>query len=151
MYDAARRMGYAFSTDTGGFYAGIKLLTNGTAVHYAIDNEPGGGGGVDIFTNGYSTALKYRLSVGQFRTAALWQFGGYGLNNAANGAYQFQIGADIPDVPGMVSLDGIYSHVKDAVAISLAGNTLPAVLPQVLTATLPLGCVVWHGSSRRSV
>jgi hypothetical protein len=35
------------------------------------------------------------VSVGQFRAAALWQFGGYGPYNAANGAYQFQIGADL--------------------------------------------------------
>jgi predicted porin len=85
----------------------------------------------------FTTALKYRVNIGEFRAAALWQFGGYGLNNAANGAYQFQAGADIPAVAGgVVSLDGIYSHVKDAVSISLAGNTLPAVLPQVLTATL---------------
>jgi predicted porin len=85
----------------------------------------------------FTTALKHRVNIGEFRAATLWQFGGYGLNNAAKGAYQFQVGADIPDVAGgVVSLDGIYSHVKDAVSISLAGNTLPAVLPQVLTATL---------------
>jgi predicted porin len=85
----------------------------------------------------FSTALKYRVTVGPLRAAALWQFGGYGLNNAADGAYQFQLGGDISDVAGgTVSLDAIYSHVKDAVAVSLAGNTLPALLPQVLTATI---------------
>ena len=85
----------------------------------------------------FSTALKYRVTVGQFRAAALWQFGGYDLNNASKGAYQFQGGGDIPNVAGgVVSLDGVYSYVRDAVSISLGGNTLPAVLPQVLTATL---------------
>jgi len=85
----------------------------------------------------YSTALKYRVNLGPFRAAALWQFGGYGLNNAADGAYQLQGGGDIQNVAGgTVSLDGIYSWVKDAVGISLAGNTLPATLPQVLTATI---------------
>lgn len=85
----------------------------------------------------FSTAVKYRLEIGPFRAAALWQFGGYGLNNAADGAYELQAGGDIHDVAGgVISLDGIYSHVKDAVAISLAGNTLPALLPQVLTATI---------------
>ena len=93
--------------------------------------------GGDTMDCRFTTALKYRVSVGQLRAAALWQFGGYNQKHAANGAYQFQAGGDIPDVAGgVVSFDGIYSHMKDAVAISLAGNTLPAVLPQVLTATL---------------
>src|ERR1700726_2777750 len=43
----------------------------------------------------YSTAVKYRVNVDMFRAAALWQFGGYGQNNASNGAYQGQVGADI--------------------------------------------------------
>ena len=85
----------------------------------------------------FTTALKYRVNVGQLRGAALWEFGGYGLNNGSRGAYQLQIGTDILDVAGgTVSLDGIYSYVKDSVAVGLAGNTLPEVLPQVLTATL---------------
>ncbi len=58
--DAARRMGYAFNTDTGGLYAGIELLTPGNVVHYAIDNIAGGGGGVDVYSGGYTTALKYQ-------------------------------------------------------------------------------------------
>jgi predicted porin len=43
----------------------------------------------------HSTSLKYRLKLGQFRVAALWQFGGYAQNNASNGAYQVGVGADI--------------------------------------------------------
>jgi predicted porin len=85
----------------------------------------------------FSTAVKYRVDIGQFRVAALWQFGGYSQNNAATGSYQFQIGGDIANLAGgKLSLDAIGSHVQNAVAVGLAGNTLPAVLPQVLTATL---------------
>src|SRR6202158_1920984 len=85
----------------------------------------------------FSTAVKYRVDIGQFRVAALWQFGGYSLNNAATGSYQLQIGGDIANLAGgTLSLDAIGSYVQNAVSISLAGNTLPAVLPQVLTATL---------------
>src|SRR5712692_9738171 len=85
----------------------------------------------------FSTSVKYRVDIGQFRVAALWQFGGYGLNNAATGSYQFQVGGDITNLAGgTLSLDAIGSHVQNAVSIALAGNTLPAVLPQVLTATL---------------
>ena len=85
----------------------------------------------------FSTAVKYRVDIGQFRVAALWQFGGYSLNNAATGSYQLQIGGDIANLAGgTLSLDVIGSRVQNAVSIALAGNTLPAVLPQVLTATL---------------
>jgi predicted porin len=85
----------------------------------------------------FSTSVKYRVDIGQFRVAALWQFGGYNLNNAATGSYQLQLGGDVPNLAGgTLSLDAIGSFVQNAVSVALAGNTLPAVLPQVLTATL---------------
>jgi predicted porin len=85
----------------------------------------------------FTTSLKYRVDIGQFRVGALWQFGGYDLNNASTGAYQLQVGGDIKNLAGgTLSLDIIGSYVQNAVATGLAGNTLPAVLPQVLTATL---------------
>src|ERR1700720_3031882 len=85
----------------------------------------------------FSTAVKYRVNIDQFRVAALWQFGGYDLNNAATGSYQLQLGGDIPNLAGgTLSLDAIGSYVQNAVSIGLAGSTLPAVLPQTLTATL---------------
>src|SRR6267378_2696769 len=40
-----------------------------------------GGGNTENCRN--STSLKYRINVGQFRAAALWQFGGYAQNNAS--------------------------------------------------------------------
>jgi predicted porin len=85
----------------------------------------------------FSTSAKYRVDIGQFRVAALWQFGGYELNNAATGSYQLQLGGDITNLAGgTLSLDAIGSYVQNAVSTTLGGNTLPAVLPQVLTATL---------------
>jgi predicted porin len=85
----------------------------------------------------FSTSVKYHVDVGQFRVAALWQFGGYDLNNAATGSYQLQLGGDIANLAGgTLSLDAIGSYVQNAVSIGLAGSTLPAVLPQTLTATL---------------
>jgi predicted porin len=78
------------------------------------------------------------------RAAALWQFGGYAQNNASNGAYQFQIGADIPTSgKGALSFDAIYSYVRDAVSLALGpgstdanGVPIPPFLPQALTATI---------------
>jgi predicted porin len=92
----------------------------------------------------HSTSLKYRVSVGDFRAAALWQFGGYGQNNASNGAFQFQLGGNIPTWGnGVLSVDAIYSYVRDSVSLSLApgsndanGVPIPPFLPQTLTATI---------------
>src|ERR1700694_4979243 len=85
----------------------------------------------------FSTAVKYRVDIDQFRVAALWQFGGYSLNNAATGSYQLQLGGDIANLAGgMLSLDAIGSYVQNAVSIGLAGRTLPGGLPQTLTAPL---------------
>ena len=97
-----------------------------------------GGGNTENCRN--STSLKYRVDVGYVRAAVLWQFGGYAQNNASNGAYQFQVGADIPTWDkGVLSLDAIYSYVRDSVSLSLApgsinanGMPTPPFLPQTL-------------------
>src|SRR5712672_3652665 len=101
-----------------------------------------GGGNTENCRN--STSLKYRVKVGQFRAAALWQFGGYAQNNASNGAYQFQAGGDISTGgKGVLSVDAIYSYVRDSVSLGLApgsndanGVPIPPFLPQALTATI---------------
>src|ERR1700742_2702036 len=94
----------------------------------------------------HSTSLKYRVDVGQFRAAALWQFGGYAQNNASNGAYQFSAGADIAAYnpifgKGTFSFDAIYSYARDSVSMSLTpgaynafGMPIAPFLPQALTA-----------------
>ena len=91
-----------------------------------------------------STSLKYRVDVGYMRAAALWQFGAYAQNNASNGAYQFQAGADIPTWgKSVLSLDAFYTYVRDSVSLTLApgsnnanGMPIPPFLPQTLTATI---------------
>jgi predicted porin len=102
-----------------------------------------GGGNTQNCRN--TTSLKYRINfLDHFRAAALWQFGGYGDNNASNGAYQFSVGGDFPTWgKDVLSVDAIYSHVKDSVALALApgandafGMPIPPFLPQTLTATI---------------
>lgn len=74
-FDGNKRMGYIYSTETGGFWAGIKLLTPGFATCYSIDNIQGGSGGINMF-DGYSQAEKYQsLSVDR------WDAGGSGTGN----------------------------------------------------------------------
>src|ERR1039458_1982090 len=102
-------------------------------------------GGGDTENAKYSTALKYRVSIGDFRAAALYQFGGYSLNNASNGAWEGQIGGDFRNLgPGILSVDAIVEYNKDAVNLSLSGapTTVPggvptgSILPQTMTATI---------------
>lgn len=57
--DAGLKMGYVWCTDAGGYYAGIKLLTQGNWNHYAIDNVGTGSGGVNL-SDGYSDSEKYQ-------------------------------------------------------------------------------------------
>jgi serine protease len=56
--DTAGKLGYVYSTAARGTYAGIRVLTKTPFRHYAFDNTPGGGGGLDI-TDGFSSREKY--------------------------------------------------------------------------------------------
>ena len=66
----ADKLGYVYSTATGGKYAGIKVLTNtAPTTCYHIDNITGGGGGIDVTdaTDYYGTGEKYTsLSTNRF-------------------------------------------------------------------------------------
>jgi hypothetical protein len=61
------KMGYIFSTQASGLYAGIKVLTPTPFVHYAIDNVAGQGG-INM-TDGFDTGEKY-TTLSTVRTAA---------------------------------------------------------------------------------
>ncbi len=94
----------------------------------------GTGNGEDARAN---TAVKYRISSGPFRAAALYQFGGYDLGNAATRAYQFQIGGDIPTGGvGKASVDAIYSKLIDAVASAPLTAAQNLLHPGTLSATI---------------
>jgi len=58
-HDNGRRLGYVRSTEPGSPFGGVKLLSDGPYLHYAIDNYAGAPG-IDIYyPNAYSTAKKY--------------------------------------------------------------------------------------------
>jgi serine protease len=56
--DNTNRMGYCYYSGANGTYAGVKLLSSGPFIHYAIDNTNGGNGGVNMF-DGYDNAEKF--------------------------------------------------------------------------------------------
>jgi len=58
-YDAPNKMGYIYSTQTNGLFAGIKLLSNSApAIHFAMDNLAGIAGNIDP-SGGISTDEKF--------------------------------------------------------------------------------------------
>jgi predicted porin len=104
-----------------------------------------------------TTSVKYRYQYGDFRAAVLYQFGGYELDNGANGAVQLQLGGDIHNLgPGTLSLDGIYSYEKDAASLTLGGGTtnlagVPITFPgQTVTATISNN-TAWVGLAKYAV
>ena len=85
----------------------------------------------------YTTALKYRVDVGMFRAAGLYQFGGYDLNNASRDSYQLQAGADFDaHAYGKLALDVIYSKDKDAVSSAALSAAQNLKYPGTLAATI---------------
>jgi predicted porin len=84
----------------------------------------------DTETARFNTALKYRVTAGPFRAAAAYQFGTYADGNASNGAFQGEVGADFKGL----SVDAIYSYIKDATALSTFNTA--TVLPNELKMTI---------------
>ena len=67
----------------------------------------------------WTTAIKYRVNIGDLRLSAMGQPLGYGAYNPNQGAVGGGIGYDIKHlVPGVISLDFIGDFEKDAVNIS---------------------------------
>jgi predicted porin len=101
------------------------------------------GGGGDTENAKYSSAVKYKVNIANFRLGALYQFGGYDLNNGSKEAWGGQVGADFHIGPGVLATDVMVGYNKDAVNLSLSGAPTNAQgvptgseLPQTMTATL---------------
>jgi predicted porin len=75
----------------------------------------------------WTTAIKYRVNVGNFRFAAMGQpwtgTSAYNAYNPNNGAIQGDIGGDFHLGPGLLSVDAIGSYVVNAVNIGPSGGS----------------------------
>jgi hypothetical protein len=90
----------------------------------------------------WTTAIKYRVNVGDIRLSAMGQPGfGYGAYNPNQGAISGGIGGDIKNVvSGVISLDVIGTFEKDAVNISAMypGQLTPGGWPTTFPADAAL-------------
>jgi predicted porin len=111
----------------GASYAFSVIGWQGTAV-----------GGGDTEDARISTALKYRVNVGDwFRLGAMYQVGGYENNNATQGEWGAQIGRDFNlGAYGKFSFDAIYTVDKGAVAAGALSAAQNLLFPGTLTATI---------------
>lgn len=109
-YSAEHRCGYVYTLPDDSIYTGISLLSPQIPVYHAIDNVPGGAGGINMF-DGFSSGDKYQsLTTNRFNTTA----GGNGT-----------------DVLSVMSASGITLPPGDSVTIAfglIAGRTLPDLL-----------------------
>ena len=103
---------YAFCNDLAS-----QLRSDGRRLRLLADwqlsSTPVGGLG-DTEMARYNTSVKYQVQYQAVRAGAMYEFGDYSWGNGANGAYQFDLGADYAGF----SVDAIYSHANDAVFLS---------------------------------
>ncbi len=116
--DAATRMGYAWSTENNGLFAGIKLLTPGPFIHNAMDNLGGGSGGINI-ADGYSSAEKYQGLSTNRATA-----GGAGVGNdiidvVSTGPYSISPGNSIVVAFALIGGDSLSDIISSAIAAQI--------------------------------
>ncbi len=84
-----------------------------------------------------STSAKYRGHFGNFRYSAIYQFGGYSLNNGAQAEVEAGVGADFSlGAYGGLSVDAIYGYDKGAVASAPLSPALNLINPGTLAATI---------------
>jgi predicted porin len=126
---------FGFSNDTYGtltFFRQNSLMLDGVTAYdpmggaYAFSPIGYSGvtsGGGDTADARATTAIKYRVNIGDFRLGVFGQVGDYDLNNASKGAIQGQMGGDIKIGRGVLSLDAIGGYTKDAVSLGLSGPT----------------------------
>jgi len=112
------KMGYSYSTDSAGVYAGIKLLTSGPFNHYAIDNVTTGNGGIDI-SNGFTTALKYQALSTSRATAGGTGTGNDVIDLVSTGPFNLNAGDSITVAFALIAGDELTSLNSSANAAQI--------------------------------
>ena len=87
-----------------------------------------------------NTSVKYAGKWNNFRLNALLQFGGYSYGNGSNGEFEIGAGGDFALGGGTLSVDGIYTHIKDQVNLGTYNGIVVGGVPTFgLPAGVPAG------------
>lgn len=133
-YNVNKKLGYCYSTEDSGLYAGIQLLSPGDPVVYSIDND-GGNGSMNIY-DGYTTAEKYQsLSTpraqggGSGTGADVSQVVGSGPFNLAAGdsvvvAFALMAGDSLEDI--LKTADSAYMQYNPCAQRALTVSSTPS-------------------------
>jgi subtilisin family serine protease len=122
-YDALNKLGYSWCTNTGGKYAGVKLLTNhAPANFYAMDNVTGGGGGINAY-DGFGTDEKYlTLSTGRTSSGNTTANGNDVMNVMSSGPYTIAPGQYIVVAFALIAGDSLLDLQTSAAAAQVKYN-----------------------------
>jgi serine protease len=136
--DNVNSMGYCWSTEAAGLYAGIKLLTQTPFVHYAIDNITGGGGGADL-SNGYDGNEKY-LTLSNNRATS----GGTGGGNdvchvVSSGPFNLAAGDSITVAFALIAGDSLLDIQNSAINAQIMYDSVPVGMVDASPAGAALG------------
>jgi serine protease len=139
-YVSAKKLGYVYSTATGGKFAGIKVLTNSAPpVCYHIDNVAGGGGGIDLTdtTNYFSTGEKYTsLSTNRYiaGVSGTVTTGGDIIEVVSTGPYTINAGDSVKVAFALIAGDDLtdIKNSADSAQAHYGGNITTVVKNQDL-------------------
>ena len=93
--NAPIKLGYAYSSDNAGLYAGVKVLSQTPFSMYACDNKIGGGGASFInLSDGYTAGEKYRTLTQTKTTAGDSANGNDVINVVSTGPFNLATTAD---------------------------------------------------------
>lgn len=114
--DNANKLGYVYSTVGTKLHGGIRLLTPGSFIHYAIDNLAGGGGGVDIQdkTDKFSTAEKFTTLSTTRASAGGTTVGNDVLNVVSTGPLSIAANASVKVAFALIAGDDLADLITSA-------------------------------------
>lgn len=126
--DLVRKMGITYNTWADGYYCGIKLLTNTAPFHhYAIDNIPGGNGGIDIYSDAdyFSDVDKFTVLSTDRDLAGHANAGGNDVAEATStGPYSIPVGDSITVAFALICGENLTSIQNSADAAQIKYNNL---------------------------
>ena len=131
--DLSRRLGYIWSTDSAGIWAGIQVLSNTAGFQsQAIDNLTGGAGGLDI-SAGFINAQKYTaLSTSRNDAGLGTSTGNDCIHVVSTGGINLAPGDSVEVAFALIAGENLQMLQESADAAQIRYNNLPTGLLQLI-------------------